>query len=660
MQTFRKFTGAFVCFSSLIILSVSSARGGIISLSADRMDNDISSCNPTIQITTSANNICAGTVVSFSSAIADAGSNPVYHWKKNGLDVGSNTPVYSTNSLNNNDIIECELETDCSNGVVKSNAIIMKVSGLMPAISITASPNVTSCGEVGITLTAVTNNAGTDPTYQWKRSGSAITMGGNLPTYASIFSIHDTVVCELTTQTTCGLVKVSSAPFTFEGRNDLIPEVTISSTATTICGGTSVTFTATNVSGTSNPIYTWLLNGDTAGTNSTIFISNTLTDGSKIQCIMRVPQGCGGGSTKDYSDEITISVLPVLNPSITITSSSTEICKGTVVSFKASAKDTGNNPVYQWQLNGNNVGNNSTSFSTTNLSNGDVVRCVLDIGPQKCSNISSATSNAIPIKVHDVITPAINISTSNDDICSGEIVNFSATASGFVSPPVYQWFLNGSKTGNNNAAHSSSNLQDGDKLYCILQGNDQICQLEDTSNTIVMKVRQVPIINFIPADTSIMAGQQIKLNPSITGNISGFQWTPAEKLTDPFSLVPISLPLISNTTFKLTVEAANGCKAEKVFPVSVLIRLLMPNSFTPNGDGLNDVFRIPPGVNLKLKEFSIYDRWGNKIFTTTDINKGWNGKLNGMDISTGVFIYIVRGSNDKDTVFLKGTVTLIR
>jgi len=51
----------------------------------------------------------------------------------------------------------------------------------------------------------------------------------------------------------------------------------------------------------------------------------------------------------------------------------------------------------------------------------------------------------------------------------------------------------------------------------------------------------------------------------------------------------------------------------------------MSNSFTPNNDGLNDVFRIPNNVSLKLDDFLIYDRFGNKIFNTKDINRGWDG-----------------------------------
>jgi len=86
----------------------------------------------------------------------------------------------------------------------------------------------------------------------------------------------------------------------------------------------------------------------------------------------------------------------------------------------------------------------------------------------------------------------------------------------------------------------------------------------------------------------------------------------------------------------------------------------MPSAFTPNGDGYNDLFRIPPNIPLQLKEFSIFDRWGNRVFTTADSRKGWDGTINGLPAKTGTFIYIVKGKDDKGDVFVKGTITLIR
>ena len=86
----------------------------------------------------------------------------------------------------------------------------------------------------------------------------------------------------------------------------------------------------------------------------------------------------------------------------------------------------------------------------------------------------------------------------------------------------------------------------------------------------------------------------------------------------------------------------------------------MPNAFTPNGDQVNDIYRIPPGVTITLYEFSIYDRLGNKIFTTSDIRQGWNGTVKGKKSAVGVYVYKIRGAGDKGKIQDNGTFTLIR
>ena len=67
----------------------------------------------------------------------------------------------------------------------------------------------------------------------------------------------------------------------------------------------------------------------------------------------------------------------------------------------------------------------------------------------------------------------------------------------------------------------------------------------------------------------------------------------------------------------------------------------MPSAFTPDNNGMNDVFRIPPGISLNLHHFSIYNRWGQKIFTTSDIAKGWDGKRNNRLQAEDIYIWVI-------------------
>ena len=89
------------------------------------------------------------------------------------------------------------------------------------------------------------------------------------------------------------------------------------------------------------------------------------------------------------------------------------------------------------------------------------------------------------------------------------------------------------------------------------------------------------------------------------------------------------------------------------------MNLYIPTAFTPNGDGKNDVFRIPAGSSIDLKLFSIFDRWGNRVFHTTTVEEGWNGSYKGRPMNSGVFIWMIKAVIRNKVVLLKGTVSLI-
>jgi gliding motility-associated-like protein len=90
--------------------------------------------------------------------------------------------------------------------------------------------------------------------------------------------------------------------------------------------------------------------------------------------------------------------------------------------------------------------------------------------------------------------------------------------------------------------------------------------------------------------------------------------------------------------------------------------VFVPKAFTPNVDGLNDIFRPFVGEGITEMEFSIFNRWGQKVFSTTEKGKGWDGNLNGSNQSSGVYVWILRYKtiNNPQEKILKGNMTLIR
>lgn len=163
-----------------------------------------------------------------------------------------------------------------------------------------------------------------------------------------------------------------------------------------------------------------------------------------------------------------------------------------------------------------------------------------------------------------------------------------------------------------------------------------------------------------PRDTSIVVNQPLQLNGT---GAETFTWSPSMGLNNPDIANPIAL-LSESQQYVLRATSAAGCTNTDTINVTVYKiepGLYVPNAFTPNGDGINDIFR-PILIGMKsLKYFKVYNRGGQLIFSTSIQNMGWDGTFKGKPQDTDVFVWIVEGLDYQGkTIFQKGSVTLIR
>jgi gliding motility-associated-like protein len=179
------------------------------------------------------------------------------------------------------------------------------------------------------------------------------------------------------------------------------------------------------------------------------------------------------------------------------------------------------------------------------------------------------------------------------------------------------------------------------------------------SKTITVDVVRVKA-NAGPSDTSIVLGQPLQL--AANGSIN-FLWSPNRWLNNENIYNPIANPL-SNITYKVTVDNGKGCFDTDTINVKVFSLppdLYVPSAFTPGGDGLNELFR-PICLGIKrLENFSVYNRWGVLLFTTSKIGDGWNGNYKGTPQDPAGYVWTATAVDYKDKqIFRKGNVVLIR
>jgi gliding motility-associated-like protein len=182
----------------------------------------------------------------------------------------------------------------------------------------------------------------------------------------------------------------------------------------------------------------------------------------------------------------------------------------------------------------------------------------------------------------------------------------------------------------------------------------------DNSSTQNINVGKLDI-QVTPPFQEIDAGQSVQL--TVSGGATSFVWTPPAGLSDTHIPNPVAKPT-KNTWYKVTGTNDAGCtdKDSMFIKIRPVPGIYVPTAFTPNNDGMNDVFKpIIGGADFKLKEFTIYNRWGQKVFSTTTDGEGWDGRIHGLLQSSGTYIWIVTAT-EKNTIVhkKKGTFMLIR
>jgi gliding motility-associated-like protein len=176
------------------------------------------------------------------------------------------------------------------------------------------------------------------------------------------------------------------------------------------------------------------------------------------------------------------------------------------------------------------------------------------------------------------------------------------------------------------------------------------------SDTFTLSVNSTPALT-VSNDTSVIAGEKIQLHAS---GADQYAWTPREWLDDPLSSDPWAQPQAS-VTYSVTGTNAGGCADTADVCIELIEKLTVPNAFTPNGDGLNDVFKINRIGYQKLLYFMIFNRWGEKVFVAFNGSQGWDGSYKGASALPGTYYYFIQvmdGNGVKRT--LKGDVVLVR
>lgn len=239
-------------------------------------------------------------------------------------------------------------------------------------------------------------------------------------------------------------------------------------------------------------------------------------------------------------------------------------------------------------------------------------------------------------------------------VCAGKPIDFTASIPAGTTVS-YQWQVNGVNAGFNQPTFSSSTLQNGDMVTCVT-ANNASCTVPQTSTPIQAHINPSPGIVFNQNPT-IKLGESVTLAPQLSGDIVSLSWSPAFGLSSTSTTYPLANPGVT-TTYYLTATSSIGCQTTVPVTVTVITPIHIPNTFTPNGDGFNDLWKIDDLINYPNCTVSIFNRYGQALFHTNGYGTPWDGTYHGGKVPSGTYYYIIDLKNGSKP--LAGWVAIIR
>jgi gliding motility-associated-like protein len=504
--------------------------------------------------------------------------------------------------------------TDICNQVA-TDTITVTVAPYTP-LSLTMLNNDTNiCWGESVTLSGTANGGAIPIQYNWN-NGQSIT-----PT---IFDVpNDTTTYVLTVSDRCQFVVQDSitvnvwkatSPLTVFVQNDTI-----------FCVNDSATLNAIVTGGVFGKHIVW----NTGDTTSSITVKPSNTSLYSVF----VTDTCGN-TANTVASVVVVTYPPV---TLSVSNDTTIKCPGDSVEIYANYNGGSSNQKYLYWYDGTNTyyGNPLivNPYSTQTFTAFVIDSCAMD------SAMAMVTVNVPQLDPLQVIV--------NDTlICVGDVAQLKANASGGLPPYSYLW-SNGS-LGNTISVSPSTYTN-----YTITVTDDCQSQASDVATVDT----QQPTAEF---GYNFLSDVTVQFLDSSYLNIVGWHWT--------FSAVDTSLQ--QNPIYSFEVQGSHevmlvvtdniGCKDTLIKIIQPPLIIYAPNAFTPDNDGVNDIFTIK-GIGIEQATLYIFNRWGELLFETNDLSAGWNGIYQGKPVEQGVYVWkvVISGYNN-DEIEKIGSVNVIR
>ncbi len=250
--------------------------------------------------------------------------------------------------------------------------------------------------------------------------------------------------------------------------------------------------------------------------------------------------------------------------------------------------------------------------------------------------------------------PKASFNLSAAAICLGDSIKFTDMGDGISSPPnTWRWnFGDGKLSSSQNPTNTYTDSGSFNIRYFFFNG--QGCVSDTVSKTVI--VHPYPKLILGPK-INVLEGGTAAIKPKyIYGTDLSYLWTPTTYLNNPIDSIPKTTPL-SDFTYRLNLTGIGGCTVTDTIFIKLLLPPIVPNAFSPNGDGINDRWRIQYLESYPGATVQVFNRYGQVVFSSFEYSVDWDGKLNGKPLPIGTYYYIVDPKNGRNKI--TGSITIV-
>ena len=440
---------------------------------------------PSVSIAANNLNVCAGSAITYTATPVNGGSAPYYTWYRDGVALFGGTSATVNIGVSAASSVYCTMTSNAnciSASSVQSNTLMNTVMPVVtPSVSI-AADNYAVCAGTAVNFTATSVNGGT-ASYDWYVGG--VLQGGHLATFQYTGG-STTVYCKMTSSVSCPSVNpVTSNTVSITVNPVVTPTVAISANVTTVCSGTTVSFTAVANNAGNTASYDWYVGGVLQATH-TASLQIAPVANVAVYCKMTSSIVCVSANPVT-SNTVNITVNPIVTPTVSIVADNLIVCAGTAIQYTATPVNGGSAPTYNWYRDGILLFGGTAATVSIQANAASSVYCKL-ISNASCTSTNSATSNTLVNAVNPVLTASVTIVADNQAVCAGAVITFTATPVN-GGTPAYNWYVGGILQATHLAtlqviANAASNV------YCTMTSS-LACTSVATSNTLAYTITTV-------------------------------------------------------------------------------------------------------------------------------------------------------------------------